>query len=150
MEVLKLTNVSKVFNKGMPNCVNALKDINISINQGEFSAITGVSGSGKSTLLNIIGMIDTPTSGTYEFADSKVEFDNDDKLNKIRCDNLGFIYQNFNLLPVLTVAENVQIAMVKHNYNNKQLKELTYNILTSVGVADKYDKFPNELSGGQK
>ena len=149
MELLNLSNISKVFNIGEESAVTALKDINLTLNKSDFAVVTGVSGSGKSTLLNIIGTIDEPTSGEYFFNGIKVDFNSDKQLNEIRSSNLGFIYQHFNLLPVLTVVENVEIA-VATILPRKQLREKSYDLLKKVGLQDKINKFPAQLSGGQK
>lgn len=149
MSLLTLKNINKTFGVG-DLAFNALNDINLSINSGAFTAVSGPSGSGKSTLLNIIGSLDTPTQGEIFFDNQKVNYSDTQKINTMRAFDLGFIFQNFNLLPVLTAIENIEIAALQSIPSSKERKKQARELLAQVGIADKEKSFPHELSGGQQ
>lgn len=130
------------------NAVMALDDVSFEIRRGEFTAVTGESGSGKTTLLNVLGTLDTPTSGTVIFGGSDLTKMSDNELSAYRRKNIGFIFQNYNLIPVLTVEENILLPLNLDNTkpDQKHLEEL----LDMTGLAKKRHSFPHELSGGQQ
>lgn len=149
--MISLHNVSKIYQiEDAPNFV-ALKDINLTIKDGEFAGITGPSGSGKSTLMHMIGLLDLPTTGKILIDGIDVSQVSDSRLSKLRNEFIGFVFQQFNLLPKLTVIENVLLPSV---YTRKKL---TYNpndkaeyLLKRFGISEKAKSFPNKLSGGQQ
>lgn len=131
--------------------VRALHGINLVIGTGEFTAIAGPSGSGKTTLLNLIGCVDTPTEGLVEVAGSNVAELNERDRTNLRLEHLGFIFQSFNLIPVLTVFQNVEFPLLlQKKWTAPERKERTETILERVGLSDQIAKRPNELSGGQR
>ena len=132
------------------NEVSVLNDISVSFDEGCFSVIAGPSGSGKSTLLNILGCLDKPDSGEYTLNGELVDFSKKKKLSKIRMNNFGFVFQSFNLIPVLTARENVELPMQLHPYSKSQMRQLSEEILHLVGLGDKLNNKPAELSGGQQ
>ena len=144
MELIKFKNVKKSYQVGEKN-FNALDGVNFSINKGEFVVILGPSGAGKSTLLNLLGGMDKVTSGDIIVGDEKISKYNDAELTKYRAENIGFIFQFYNILPTLTVLENVELVkdIVK---KPKKAKD----ILKSVGLEKHINKFPNQLSGGEQ
>ena len=123
---------------------------NIEIAQGEFVAIMGPSGCGKSTLLNTIGMLDSPSSGDYLFEDENVATYSEKQLSVIRKKNIGFIFQNFNLIDELTVAENIELALIYHNIPSAERKEKVDKVMDKVGIAHRAKHLPSQLSGGQQ
>lgn len=139
--MIKLVNVSKTYLD-----FTALKNINLSIKPGEFTAITGPSGSGKSTLMHLIGLLDMPTSGKIEIENQDVSKLNDDQLSKLRSRFVGFVFQQFNLINKLTVLENVLLPTV---YNSVFDIKALY-LLERFGIADKANSYPNKISGGQQ
>ena len=147
--MISLKNISKVYYQGN-NEQTVLKSISLDVLQGEFLAIMGPSGSGKSTLMNIIGCLDKPTEGEFYIEDQFVNVLNDNELSDLRNKKIGFVFQNFNLLPRLSVIDNVSLPLVYAGISKKQRKERAFELLRSVGLADHIDYFPNELSGGQK
>ncbi len=131
--------------------VRALHGINLVIGTGEFTAIAGPSGSGKTTLLNLIGCVDTPTEGLVEVAGSNVAKLSERDRTNLRLEHLGFIFQSFNLIPVLTVFQNVEFPLLlQKKWTSAERKERTETILDRVGLSDQIAKRPNELSGGQR
>ncbi|SFC32238.1 ABC transporter ATP-binding protein [Pseudoalteromonas denitrificans] len=146
MEVVKLNNISRFFSLGNSQ-VNALKNVNLSVNKGEFLVLKGSSGSGKSTLLNIIGAMDEASTGEVEIAGKPLNKLSDAKKSKIRQKHIGFIFQSFNLLPVLTALENVQYPLSLQGDKNSKNKAI--KALAQVGLADFIHHRPNQLSGGQ-
>lgn len=129
--------------------VHALDGINLSIEQNEFVAIMGSSGSGKSTLMNILGCLDTPTSGSYVLNGNEVEQLNDDELAEIRNSHLGFVFQSFNLLPRLTTLKNAALPLMYSRVLPKDREEKARKVLESVGLGDRINHKPTELSGGE-
>lgn len=147
--MLKLHSLSKVYRTDEVETA-ALDMVNIEIEAGEFVAIMGPSGCGKSTLLNIIGMLDTPTSGQYIFLDEDVSNYSESQLSNIRKMNIGFIFQSFNLIDELTVAENIELALLYHNIPGKERKERVAAIMDKIGIAHRGKHMPSQLSGGQQ
>jgi len=150
MSLVKLEDVRKVYQTGEV-AVTALKGIDVEIGKGTFVSFIGPSGSGKTTLLNLIGCLDKPTNGRILINDVEVsQLDRKDSA-RFRGDNIGFIFQNFNLLPVLTVYENVEYPLIMvQNVPKNERKERILSLLEKVGMLDQRDKYPNQLSGGQK
>ncbi len=147
--VLKISNVSKVYTEGKLQ-VQALRDVNISIAKQRFTMIVGPSGSGKTTLLNIIGCIDTPSSGKIEIDNCDVGGLSDRQLTRFRADHIGFVFQGFNLIPVLSVFENVEYALLLQNVPKRERERATMDMLKAVQLYDQRNQRPNQLSGGQK
>lgn len=147
--MIKLENVVKSYPVAGEDLI-VLQDINLTIRKGEFVAIMGPSGSGKSTLMNIIGCLDKPTSGDY-FLNGKLVSDYDEnELAKVRNQSIGFVFQQFQLLPRLTALQNVELPMIYAGVDKKTRIERAEEALKKVGLADRIDHLPNELSGGQK
>lgn len=130
--------------------INVLKGIDLQINKGEYVALMGPSGSGKSTLMNILGCLDTPTSGTYILNSKDVSQMHDDDLAEIRNKEIGFVFQTFNLLPRTTALDNVALPMIYAGYSKSDRNERAKVVLTQVGLSDRMDHQPNQLSGGQR
>ncbi|OIJ17185.1 macrolide ABC transporter ATP-binding protein [Anaerobacillus alkalilacustris] len=147
--MINLQSVSKTYRLGLEN-VHVLKNISLFVNQGDFLAIMGPSGSGKSTLMNIIGCLDQPTSGTYQFEGIDITAYNDVELSKVRNQFIGLVFQQFQLLPRLTALKNVELPMIYAGFSKKERKEMALEALTKVGLANRVHHLPNELSGGQK
>ena len=149
MSLISLKNIFKIYNVGGEE-VRALDGIDLDILENEYLAIMGPSGSGKSTLMNMIGCLDTPTSGIYEFEGEMVQVMDDSQLASIRNRKIGFVFQTFNLLPKATAQHNVEIPLVYANIQKKDRTKMATNALESVGLADRLHHKPNELSGGQR
>ena len=132
------------------NLLLALNKVSININSGEFVAIMGSSGSGKSTLMNIIGCLDVPTNGNYFFKDNDISKFNSNKLAELRNKEIGFVFQNFNLLPRLNALENVTLPLMYSGKSTKQRNDLGLKALEEVGLKDRIYHRPNQLSGGQQ
>jgi len=147
--VIRLRNIVKNYQVGT-QAVHALCSISLDIERGEYVAIMGASGSGKSTLMNIIGCLDTPTSGKYDLNEKDVSKLNDDRLAEIRNTEIGFVFQTFNLLPRNTALENVMLPLIYAGMGKVQRIELAKQKLKSVGLEDRMEHKPNELSGGQR
>ncbi len=130
--------------------IAALKDVSLSIDKGEYVALMGPSGSGKSTLMNILGCLDSPTSGSYSLNNTEVSEMTDDELARVRNQEIGFIFQTFNLLPRLTALENVALPMVYAGMGKKERTERAEQVMNMVGLKDRMTHKPNELSGGQR
>jgi putative ABC transport system ATP-binding protein len=145
-----MKNIVKSFYIGTPNQLNILKNIDITIKEGEFVSIVGASGSGKSTLMNIIGALDRQTSGTYVLDDSNVNEVSDNGLSEIRNKKIGFVFQTFNLIPRSTALKNVELPMLYAGVGKKERLEKAEKLLDLVGMKDRMTHVPNELSGGQK
>ena len=129
--------------------LHILKNINLTIRQGEFVAIMGRSGSGKSTLLHILGCLDIPTSGVYRLNNIEVSSLDDKELSKVRCSQLGFVFQSFNLLPQLNVMENVEVPLLYADVEQKERRKRCHEMLELVGLSDRVEHRPTQLSGGQ-
>ena len=147
--MLKMQNLSKFYRTDEVETV-ALNSVNLDIEDGEFVAIMGPSGCGKSTLLNIIGMLDTASEGQYIFNDEDISLYGESQLSQIRKTNIGFIFQSFNLIDELNVAENIELALLYHNINAKIRKEKVAHIMDKVGIAHRAKHMPSQLSGGQQ
>ena len=130
--------------------INVLKGIDLQINKGEYVALMGPSGSGKSTLMNLLGCLDTPTSGTYILNGKDVSQMHDDDLAEIRNKEIGFVFQTFNLLPRTTALDNVALPMIYAGYSKSERNERATEVLAQVNLADRMDHQPNQLSGGQR
>ena len=147
--LIELKNVYKIYQMGSEE-VHALDGVNITIDPGEFVAIVGQSGSGKSTAMNIIGCLDVPTSGTYHLGGTNVSTMDDDQQAEIRNKMLGFIFQQYNLIPKLTVQENVELPLLYAGVSSEERRERAVRSLERVGLADKRKNLPTQLSGGQQ
>ena len=147
--MLKLHNLSKFYRTDEVETV-ALDNVNIEIESGEFVAIMGPSGCGKSTLLNIVGMLDSPSDGDYIFMGENVAGYPESKLSNIRKQNIGFIFQSFNLIDELTVEENIELALLYHNIPASVRRERVAKVMDKVGIAHRAKHMPSQLSGGQQ
>jgi len=147
--LIDINNIVKTYEVGTVE-VKALRGVNLLIKDNEYMAIMGPSGSGKSTLMNILGCLDTPTSGTYEFAGEKVSEMNDNQLAEIRNREIGFVFQTFNLLPRASALHNVELPLIYNGTPSSKRKQLAKKALEKVGLADRITHKPNELSGGQR
>lgn len=147
--ILDLQNINKSYVEGKFE-VPVLFDISLQVEEGEYVAIMGPSGSGKSTLMNIIGCLDTPTSGTYLFDGENVTKKSDDELSDLRNRSIGFVFQNFNLLPRETALRNVELPMVYAKVPGSERAKRAREALERVGLGDRMDFYPTQLSGGQK
>ncbi|MEG0751799.1 MAG: ABC transporter ATP-binding protein [Oscillospiraceae bacterium] len=148
-EILNMTDIVKQYNMG-GEITTVLKGINFSVSKGEFVAILGPSGSGKSTLMNIIGCLDTPTSGDYRLSGLRIADQDEKTLAHIRNKEVGFIFQSFQLLQKQTALENVELPLIYANMPERERKIRARQMLEKVGLADKFDHFPNQMSGGQQ
>ena len=146
--VIGMSGIRKVYDTGKVR-VEALKGVDLSVGVGEFVAIVGPSGSGKSTLMNLIGCLDTPSDGTYLLRGKEVAGLDKNALAKIRNERVGFVFQNFNLLPQITAFENVEMPLMFGGVARKERKERVRDLLDKVGLADRMEHRPTELSGGQ-
>ena len=147
--ILKLEHIYKDYIQGKMT-VPVLKDVSLYVEEGEYVAIMGPSGSGKSTLMNIIGCLDLPTSGSYELAGSDVLSLNENKLADLRLGTIGFVFQNFQLLPRMSALENVALPLVYAGMRKKVRRERAREVLVRVGLEDRTSFNPTQLSGGQK
>ena len=147
--LIELKNIYKIYKMGEEE-VRANDGISLSIQEGEFVAIVGKSGSGKSTLMNIIGALDVPTSGDYFLGGQDVSHMKDDQLAEIRNKMIGFIFQQYNLLPRLNLLENVELPLLYAGLGNAERRERAMESLARVGLAEKWKNMPNQLSGGQQ
>ena len=146
--IIRMSEVRKVYDTGKVK-VEALKGINLDVQKGEMVAIVGPSGSGKSTLMNLVGCLDTATSGTYELGGENVAGVTRDQLAEIRNRRVGFVFQNFNLLPHISAMENVELPMLFGGISPKERRARATELLTRVGLGERVDHKPTELSGGQ-
>ena len=147
--VIKTQDIKKIYDMGKIK-VEALKNINVEINNGEFVAIMGPSGSGKSTLMHILGCLDTPTSGKYLIDDQEVSSMSKSQLAKIRNKKIGFVFQTFNLLPHLNILRNVELPLIYSGLSKKDRVAKAKSILAELGLDNRLDHKPSELSGGQR
>lgn len=147
--MILVTNITKTYDDGKVQ-VNALRGINLEIKNGEFTAIVGPSGSGKTTLLNIIGGLDTPTNGEVWISGTNIANLTENELIDFRLHHIGFVFQSYNLIPVLTAKENVEFLMLLQNKGDAERDERTTKLLKAVGLEDQINKKPNEMSGGQQ
>jgi putative ABC transport system ATP-binding protein len=147
--LIKITDIKRNFVLGN-EIVYVLKGINLEINKGEYVALMGPSGSGKSTLMNLLGCLDTPTSGHYVLNGKDVSQMKDDELAGIRNKEIGFVFQTFNLLPRTTALDNVALPMIYAGYSKSERNERAVEVLKQVNLADRMDHQPNQLSGGQR
>ncbi len=151
MAILSLINVKKTYPLGKTE-VNAVKGVSFNIEKGEFISIAGPSGSGKSTILNMIGCIDTPTEGIVKIGDQETGNLNDREITELRHTSIGFIFQSFNLIPVLNVYENIEFPILigKEKRSRKEAREYINYLINEVGLEQWKNHKPNELSGGQR
>ncbi|RZN83127.1 MAG: ABC transporter ATP-binding protein [Winogradskyella sp.] len=147
--VIEIRNIIRDFKLGQET-VHVLKGIDLDIRRGEYVAIMGPSGSGKSTLMNLLGCLDTPTSGSYLLSGNDVSEMTDDELAEIRNTEIGFVFQTFNLLPRTTALDNVALPMIYAGASKKERVNRASEVLTDVGLDDRMDHKPNQLSGGQR
>jgi putative ABC transport system ATP-binding protein len=147
--VIELRNIIRDFKLG-PQTVHVLKGIDLDIKKGEYVALMGPSGSGKSTLMNLLGCLDTPTSGSYNLAGRDVSQMNDNELAEVRNKEIGFVFQTFNLIPRQTALQNVALPLVYAGKTKETRIAQAKNVLNEVGLADRMDHRPNQLSGGQR
>ena len=147
--LIELKDVYKIYQMG-EETVHALDGVSLTIDQGEFVAIVGSSGSGKSTAMNIIGCLDVPTSGTYHLGGIDVSTMDDDQQAEIRNKMLGFIFQQYNLIPKLNVLENVELPLLYAGVDASERRQRAREVLEQVGLGDKLHHLPNQLSGGQQ
>jgi len=150
MNVIELKDIVKTYEMGGVEEVHALQSVNVSIAKNEYVAIMGPSGSGKSTLMNIIGCLDTPTSGLYQFNGVNVSEMDDNDLAKVRNKEIGFVFQTFNLLPRSDALHNVELPLIYGGVGSADRKRRAMETLQHVGLGDRVHHKPNELSGGQR
>jgi putative ABC transport system ATP-binding protein len=149
MSVIKISNLTKIYTETeVP--VHAVNGVDLEIEKGEFTAIVGPSGSGKTTLLNMIGGLEHPTAGTVEINGTDMSSLSSSKLIDFRLNNIGFVFQAYNLIPVLTAKENVEFIMQLQDRDKEEMDKRTITLLESVGLGNRLDSRPNQLSGGQQ
>ena len=149
MEIIKVTSLEKTYqDNGVP--VHAIRGIDLDISKGEFLVIAGPSGSGKTTLLNMIGALDKPTKGNIYFEGEDITKKNKNELSSFRLHKLGFIFQAYNLIPVLTALENIEFSMMLLGVPEKEREEKALKLMDELGIKDLANKRPNEMSGGQQ
>ncbi len=149
MHLIEVCDVYKIYNPG-ENQVNALDGVSITIDEGEFVAIIGQSGSGKSTLMNMLGLLDTPTHGEYYINGKLVDDLTDDQMSVIRNEEIGFIFQGFNLISSLSALENVELPLVYRGMPKQERREISQQALERVGLGSRIHHLPAEMSGGQQ
>ena len=149
MSLIRLNNISRRYQMGSET-IHALREVSVEIQRGEYVAIMGPSGSGKSTLMNLIGCLDTPTSGEYELNGVRVSQMDDNQLAEIRNKEIGFIFQTFNLLPRSDALRNVELPMIYSGMPAEERRQVALQALSDVGLSDRIHHKPNELSGGQR
>ncbi len=148
-EFFRMTDIHKIYPLGDEE-LHVLRDINLRIEQGEYLSILGPSGSGKSTLMNIIGCLDTPTRGSYILHGRQVDDMNEKELARLRSKEIGFVFQNSQLLPRLTAQQNVELPLIYADVSTKERKRRAKEMLERVGLSDRMEHYPNQLSGGQQ
>ena len=149
MKVIELKNLSKIYNpETIP--VRAINDITLSVKEGEFTAIVGPSGCGKTTLLNMIGGLDISSEGSVDIGGVSINEMSESELTAFRLQHIGFVFQAYNLIPVLTAKENIEFIMVLQNRDAKTMHERSHDLLDRMGIKDQRDCRPSELSGGQQ
>lgn len=149
MHLIEVRDVYKIYNPG-ENQVNALDGVSITIDEGEFVAIIGQSGSGKSTLMNMLGLLDTPTHGEYYINGKLVDDLTDDQMSAIRNEQIGFIFQGFNLIASLSALENVELPLVYRGMKKDERRQISKDALERVGLGSRMNHLPAEMSGGQQ
>jgi putative ABC transport system ATP-binding protein len=149
MNIINIEHIAKMYQVGLEE-VHALRDVSLRIDKNEYVAIMGPSGSGKSTLMNMLGCLDTPTSGKYEFNGVNVSDMNDNELARIRNREIGFVFQTFNLLPRSDALHNVELPLIYAGISYAERREKALKSLVDVGLGDRVHHKPNELSGGQR
>ncbi len=149
MSVIETNNLTKVYDEG-PIPVHAVNHVTLNIEEGEFTAVVGPSGSGKTTLLNIVGGLDRPTSGSVKVDGIELSSMNESNLIKFRLEHIGFVFQSYNLIPVLTAKENTEFIMLLQGAPEKQRTERVMQLLDEVGIVEQANKRPSEMSGGQQ
>ena len=148
--LIELRGVYKIYSEGLESEVRALDGISLTIDHGEFVAVVGQSGCGKSTLMNVLGCLDIPTRGTYLLDGTDVQDLSDGQLSRIRNQEIGFIFQQYNLIQTLTVQENVELPLIYRGIDPIDRKELALEALNRVGLADRRRHYPTQMSGGQQ
>ncbi len=149
MTLIDIEGVKKIYDLGAEK-IHALDGVSLKIERGEYIAIMGPSGSGKSTIMNILGCLDTPTSGSYYFEDEEVSEMDDNQLAGIRNEKIGFVFQTFNLLPRISSLQNVELPLIYGGVSLESRRERAELVLERVGLGDRMNHKPNELSGGQR
>jgi putative ABC transport system ATP-binding protein len=149
MSLIRLEKISRRYQMGTET-IHALREVSLEIQRGEYVAIMGPSGSGKSTLMNLLGCLDTPTSGSYELNGTNVSEMDDNELAEIRNREIGFVFQTFNLLPRSSALRNVELPLIYSGMDFDERRQIAMDALASVGLADRVTHKPNELSGGQR
>lgn len=150
MSIITINNLNKIYNEGTDIPVHAVNNVSLEFEQGEFSAIIGPSGCGKTTLLNMIGGLDEPSSGSINIDGIDIGTLSSTALTDFRMNNIGFVFQAYNLIPVLTAKENVEFIMHLQNKSKKERSERALALLEAVGIGDRANVRPNKLSGGQQ
>ena len=149
MSLIRFENISRRYQMGAET-IHALRDVSLEIQRGEYVAIMGPSGSGKSTMMNLIGCLDTPSSGRYELNGTNVSEMDDNQLAEVRNREIGFVFQTFNLLPRSTALHNVELPLIYAGESGEERRKTALDALTQVGLADRIHHKPSELSGGQR
>jgi putative ABC transport system ATP-binding protein len=148
--IIDIRGICKTYILGEENIVHALRGVDLAIEEGSYVAIMGPSGSGKSTMLNILGCLDRPSEGQYFLGGDDVARMEDDILSNVRGKRIGFIFQSYNLIPQLTVIENIQVPLIYQGYDLKDYTDRAVELANMVGLAERLDHRPNQLSGGQQ